>query len=176
MDIIKLQHETFDAVRELTNIHTAIADGRTALESLKASTEDYLTGREKEAIGRIERVLIESRAALDEVGRNHEALTKYSVELRGYTELLRTLNGDLLAFAALLRERMAAADKKLDEKLAEINEATHDLKVIHANIVEDRKQLAREQAQINEERRLLKDQRKAFERAWGELTIKQSTN
>jgi small-conductance mechanosensitive channel len=171
---ITLDHEKFSAVEELSKIHTAIVEGRAALETLKGSTEEYLTGREKEAVERIAKILDESRTALDEVAANHEALTKYGVELRGYANLLSALSKDLTAFALLLRERMASADAALSAKLAEINEAKRDLKAVHADIIEDRKQLAREQMGINEERRLLKDQREAFERAWGELIAKQS--
>jgi uncharacterized phage infection (PIP) family protein YhgE len=176
MEITTLDHEKFNAVQELSKIHTDIVEGRAALETLKATTEEYLTGREKEAVERIAKILAESRTALDEVAANHEALTKYGAELRGYAELLSALNTDLSSFSALLRERMATADAALEAKLAEIRDATRELKILHSDIIEDRKQLERERRETAEQIRLLKDKREAFARAWSELKAKQLPN
>ena len=68
------------------------------------------------------------------------------------------------------------ADENLEAKLAEINDAKRALSLIHTNIIDDRKQLERERRETSEQFRLLKDKREAFDRAWAELSVKQSTN
>lgn len=171
---MSLEKETFEAAEELSGIHLAIADAQSTLAQLNETKELYLTEREQEAVNRIAKALEESREALQEINTNHQELKAYGNELRALAHILKGFLANLVSLSQAFRERMAIADADLEVRRTEIQDVFEQIRTQRELIQEDMATVATDRQKLADEAYLLKDQREAFERAWGELEIKRS--
>lgn len=171
---MELAYETFNAAKELSDINLAIADGRSTLSAITDDTEIYLKAREADAHKRVDKVLTESRDALQEINKNYEELKAYGNELRAYALTLTGFHDNLIALGKDFRERVELADLELTVKGTQVQDVFQQARIERAQVTEDRKQLGRERAQISEAWKEVSDRREAFERAWEELKAKQN--
>lgn len=175
MDIQELDKAKLKSAEDLSAIQLAVAEGRAVLNSLEHTIEQHLVHRDELGYQRVRDALADSKDALAEISKNHDELRDYAAAIRNCFHTLLLFRDQIVAFSTDAKDALGKEDEKLTAKLAEIQTVTTDLRVLHTSITEDRKQLARELANVNEETRALKDKRAALERAWNELTIKQST-
>ena len=156
---MKLDTEKFNTVKELSEIQQNVALGRATLLKLKETTEEYMVVREKEAEGRVIKVLKESRTALDETTKNHKELSGYNIELQAYAIELNKSAIDITALFEDFGKKMDEADKKLEEGRISVAEVLRDAKIERIQVIEDRKILKLERGKIRDEMILLKDRR-----------------
>lgn len=150
-----------------------LAEGRAELKKLNEDKETFFEMREEEVRGRVEKVLQESREALEQTTKNHDELSRYGNELQAFATILKSFSSQIVALFQDFREWIGAETKVLDEKREEIKKLIVEEKVIAVQITEDRKQLARDRATIAEGMRFLNDQRGLLERGFAELKRKQ---
>lgn len=150
-----------------------LAEGRAELKKLNEDKETFFEMREEEVRGRVEKVLQESREALEQTTKNHDELSRYGNELQAFATILKSFSSQIVALFQDFREWIGAETKVLDEKREEIKKLIVEEKVIAVQITEDRKQLTRDRATIAEGMRFLNDQRGLLERGFAELKRKQ---
>lgn len=168
----KLETEKFNTLKELAEIQSNLSLAQAELLNLKATTEEYMVVREKEAEERVIKVLRESRNALEETSKNHQELTGFNRELQAYANELKGLSIDIAALFKDFNVRMKEAEKDLEKHHEIVSEILRKIKTERVQVSEDRKMLERERQKTNEEARLLIDRRGALERAWEELKNK----
>lgn len=166
---MELDQEKFNTAKELAEISGQLSDARAAFEKLKKDTEEYMVIREQEAEERVIKVLKESREALEESSNNHKELSSFKEELKAYANKLRLLSTDIIALFQNFNEKMEEANEDMKEHRDNLMEILNNTKIERVQVREDRKLLAAEQHEIDEQHRLIKDKREALERAWDEL-------
>lgn len=172
---MELEHEQFEGAKELAAIGLRIAEGRALIANLDAEREEYLDGREKEAVERIELVLAQSSELLKEIGANHDELVKYRRELDDYCASLRYFNERVSEGHQAFKEYFDRENAKLDEKLKEVAAQRAQAKKELSQISSDRALLKGQQAQLKDDQRLLDDRRATLERGFAELRAKKKS-
>lgn len=162
---VLLEKEKFDSVKELATIQSDIASGMATLAKIKSETEAYLTEREQELLKRIDTILQNSESVLREIGENQDALVRYAAEVRG-------MDADLQAILLLFKRAVAVQEEVTAREKAELEEKAEELVRIETELkakrsIVDSDALANEQDRkwIADEKRLLNDRIKLFERS-----------
>lgn len=164
-----LDQEQFDAVKELSQIQMAIAEGRSTLLKLRSEVEEYMKLREVDAEERVLRVLKESQESLQKISHNHQELSSYGSELKAYATELNGFANTLHTLFQDFGERMQVADRDMEVQRKDVAEVLRQTKIAQVSIDEDRKQLVRERQKTNEGMKLLDSQRAALQTAWDHL-------
>lgn len=167
-----LDQEQFDAVKELSQIQMAVAEGRSELLKLQSEIEEYMKLREVEAEERVLRVLKESQESLQKISNNHKELSSYGSELKAYATELNGFANTLHTLFQDFGERMSRADEDMVKHRKDVAEVLRQTKIAQVSVEEDRKQLAREREKTNEGMKLLASQRAALQTAWDQLNKK----
>lgn len=173
---IELEQEKFDTLKELAKVHENISDGRTILKELKETTEEYMVTREKEAEGRVIKVLKESSDALEEISTNHKELSKYNSELKAYAIELNTIASDIATLFEDFNKAMKIADVNMEKHRFEVAEILKATKVETTAIKSSREVLVGERAEIRDGWRLLKDRQQTLKDGFEELKKLKSNN
>lgn len=157
-----LDHEQFEGAKVLAEIGTKIATGRATLVELERSKDDFLAGREADAIARVSEVLAQSKELIAEIGNYHDELVGYSREVDAYL-------ADLLYLIQSVERWKEAFDKENSEKLVEINTKIAENKVILDKIQQNRSLLEGESAGIVTKRKALREETRKINDEWATL-------
>jgi hypothetical protein len=167
-----LEQEQFNSLKQLSEIQIQISEGRVVLQELINKKEEYLKLQEKEVMERVDKVLIQSRQALQATTNNHDELssynrdlTAYAGELKGFSNVLSTLNEDLT-------ERMNQSDKDMAKHYESVSEILKRVKVEKSAVEAERRVLNLERAEIRDGWRLLKDRQETLKKGFEELKAK----
>lgn len=171
-----LDHEQFEGAQVLAEIGTKIAAGRALLIELESSKEEFLNGREVEALARVNEVLKQSRELIDEIGKNHSELVGYRTQVDGYFEDVRCLLQAVKNWKESFDTQNAAILKEINEKIKENNTIIEQIKGNRALLDGETQDIARRRKIIAEETIKMNDERGVLDRAWKELTVKQQKN
>lgn len=144
MDVL-LDHEKFEGAKILAEIGTKIAAGRAELANLDETKEDFINGREADAISRVNRVLEQSKELLAEC-------TKYQNELVGYRNELSVFLEQILCLIQRVEAWKAEFDKEIGEKNQEIDKKIKENDELLAQIRGQRALLAGESEGIKTKR------------------------
>jgi isopenicillin N synthase-like dioxygenase len=166
---MEVDKKQFNAMKQLTEISQGISILRSALDSLGDATNDYFKSMENETTNRVDKVLRESREALENTTQNHNQLSEYNKELTAYHNQIKDFTKTLTTLSQDFAKKMDESDKDMKEHHENISEMLKQIKIQRVNIEEDKKQLLREKKRIEEETRLLVDRRGALERGFKEL-------
>ena len=169
METKTLDQEKFDTVKELAELSTNIATGRAELKKLEETTAEYIVSREEKAEARVLEVLKESREALEATTQNHKELSGFNQDLEAYASELKRLTTDISALFQDFNEKMDGAEKDMEEYYKEVHEVLRKIKLENVTLVENRKRVSAERADLREETRLLEDRRGQLERGFEEL-------
>jgi len=164
-----LDQEKFSTLKELAELQGSISTGRAELKKLTETTEEYMVIREKEAEKRVLGVLEKSREALDEATNNHKELKSYNSELQAYANELKTTATAIAALFEDFNKKMDKADEGMKTNRKAVSGILTEMKIEKVKITEDRKQLKRDRAEMDEETKLLRDRRGALKRGFDEL-------
>lgn len=159
---VKLDHEQFEGAKVLADIGAKISAGKAALEALEKSKDDFLNGRESEAIARVSAALDSSKNLIIEIGTYHSELVGYSNQVDGFL-------ADVLYLIQSVQRWKEDFDKENAEKITEL-----DAKIIQNNLIleqikQNRALLAGESEGIVIKRRNLRDQAAKIKDEWETL-------
>lgn len=157
MDPIILDKEKFNAVKELAAIHENIRVAKEALETVKKDTNNYFKVREEEVTARINKVLGESKEALEEITNNHNEVSQFRDDTMAYATELKNFATTLVILSENFMNEMMATDKKMDEHFEKVSAIHTQTKNISIAITEDRKMLERERGETNDRMRKVLD-------------------
>jgi len=153
-----LDPESFNAKKELAEIHTQIAQGRAVLEQMKDETDAYLTEREQEVLKRIGVVLAASESDLRAIGENRDALQRYASEVKSMAADLQAI---LLLFKDVRAKQVEVTgldEQRLERKAEELARLEQSLKVMRSGIDADRESVAMDRKWMDQERLRLQDE------------------
>lgn len=165
-----LNHEDFQGAQVLADIGTKIAASRALFAELERDTEDFLVGREAEAAARIQKVLVQSRGLLDEIGKNHTALVGYRTEVENYMAdvrcLIQAIEGWKNDFDARNTEILADIEVKSKEN----EQILTEIKAQRALLAGESKGITTKRAALREETKKITDEWATLGRAKKEIT------
>lgn len=170
--MIDLDHEKFEGVKELADIGLKIAQGRATLAQLKTDTDSYLASREEEAVARIKIALVVSQQLITEIGQYHGELEGYRREVETFVDDIRSLLEGVAGFKKILTETTEALYKNLDIKQTKIDAALVEVKRGRALLEADQQDLAAKRQQFGSDKKALRDEWAALERAAAEIKNK----
>ncbi len=157
-----LEHDQFEAAKKLADIGTKIAAGRALLVELEQGKNDFLEGREAEAIKRVADVLAQSKTILSEIGNYHSELVGYSNQVNGFYDDLLYLLQSVERWKQEFDADLAAKNKEIDAKIKEN-------KLILEQVQQARALLAGESEGIGIKRRNLNEQTTKINDEWATL-------
>lgn len=163
METTLLDHEQFEGAKVLADIGTKIAAGRAALVELEASKRDFLEGRAAEAITRVEAVLADSKALLEECGSYHNELVSFRTQIGELGDNVRGLIQSVERWKSEFNNR-------LDERKLEIDGLLANNRGVLAQIRQQRALLAGESENIKDKRRSLAEDQRKIDDEWAALT------
>lgn len=169
---MQLDHEQFEGAKVLAEIGTKIAEGRAVLEQLKSSTDSYLKEREQETIERIKKVLESSATLLTEIGQYHSELEGYRNQVATFVVDIRYLLEGIGSFETLLNETTSAVRGDLDNREAKVGAALEQVRKGRALLAADARDLEAQKQQFGKDKKKLKDEWAALERAAAEIKNK----
>lgn len=164
-----LEKEKFDSVKELSKIQMAISDGRSELKNLQETIEKYKIFREDEANKIIDKVLKESRDALDNISQNQNELAHYREELEAYANELKSGSKTIVTLFQDFRKKIDQGQKDIEEYYKVINKIKKEIKIEQSKLDSEMKIIKIERKNLADETRLLNDRRQALERGFEEL-------
>ncbi len=163
METTLLDHEQFEGAKVLAEIGSQIAAGRAALVELEANKEDFLEGREQEAIARIDAVLEDSKALLDECGAYHSELVSFRNQIN---DLVVGVRGLIQSVERWKKE----FDSRLDEKQRQIEKKLTDNRFLLKQLRAERALLSGESEAIKGKRDALAQEQRKIDDEWATLT------
>lgn len=164
-----LEKEKFDSVKELSKIQMAISDGRSELKNLQETIEKYKIFREDEANKIINKVLKESRDALDNISQNQNELAHYREELEAYANELKSGSKTIVTLFQDFRKKIDQGHEDMEEHYNNVRDIQKQIKIDSTKLKSERRLLEGDRKILKEEALLLKDRRETLDRAFEEL-------
>lgn len=166
---MKLDTETFNSMKALSEIQLNLANGRAELKTLQEKTEEYIVFREEEANKRVSKVLKESHDALEHIAKNQNQLVAYGDDLKAFADTLKYSSDIVVTLFENFRKSMDQADIDMKDHYLAVQDVLKQAKIENSNIKSQRSSLKNEMKRIADETRLLDDRRSTLERGFEEL-------
>lgn len=154
---MELSPEHFQALKELSQLQTAIAAAGAEMKKLKEGLDNYKIEREKEALTVVQAALLASREAIAEADKNRDVVTSLLYES---LEVLRTIESlsDMLAVMTEEQEKSIKESKvRVTEKVAELQNEADELKKQRRYLEDMSANLAVRKKKVGEQEVILAD-------------------
>lgn len=168
----KLDHENFEGAKVLADIGLKIAAGRALLRDLETTKDAYLAKREDEAVARIRAAIESSKGMLEELERYHSELNGYRTDLTAFAEEVRCLIEDISQFRKSFEAATTAILEDLEKKQKQVDDGFASLRNARILLDAERRELHQSKADLGKEKKKLRDEWAALERAAAEIKSK----
>lgn len=165
MEIHEVNKEKMDALKALSETNLKVSEARALLQTLQEDETEYLVGREKRAVERIEAVLKDSEAVLSQIGENYASTANLSNEVADVCTKITDLLITFTECRGLFATKCDAFDAYIGKQEDSVAKMKQDVQVQKTLLKEKEESLNRKSKQIDIDRRKLIDDRAALERA-----------
>lgn len=166
-----LDHEKFEALKELADIGAQIAEGRDFLATLQKNKEAFLDERSKELSTRIQATLAESKDSILEINKFQDELVKYRKDTGTYLDSLRYFNERVLETSKAINSEVDSVIQYLEEQSEKNEETKKELSRAKDELNSERAELTMYKNRLREEEIKLKDGQGTLKRAFERLKV-----
>lgn len=164
-----VDHQTMQALKALSDTNLKVSEARTILINLQETETEYLIGREKKAMERIQKVHDDSADLLKGTQENYRAVSEILAIVSGASDSLAEAYKDFKALLADFDERNALWQENCQNWESGVVEARKLMKIEQAKIENGKKSNEIAAAKIAEDRKKLDSDRGTVERAINRL-------
>lgn len=128
MKIQELDHDKFEAIKVLAEIGVKISAGKAELDNLGRGKEDFLQGREADAIARVAAVLDGAKGLLVELDGYYSELVGFRNSLDIYVTEIRALVQSVERWKSEFDAEITLKNRELDNKITRNEEILKEIK------------------------------------------------
>lgn len=165
VNIIELDKEKMNAVRELASVGVKISDAKNALSKLKEEEKTYLDEREKATVAKIQAVLDDSADLLKSAHGNYEQIHGLCQTISAFCDFLIEAQGEFHGLLEAFVEHREGWDKEFERQNAELAEARRGIAVERSFLENAKKDVEKAQEKLKEDRIKIADDRGTIDRA-----------
>lgn len=159
-----LSQEKMKIVKELADTNIKISEAKNILFKLQENETEYLEGREKKALHKIQEVLTNSAELLDQTQKNYESVHEFCKTISDYSDFLQDTHGKLQSLIELFNKR----NELWEENIRKQDEESARQKNI---IKQDTKSIEEREKRINVAREDIKKEREHIQSQQATLLV-----
>lgn len=160
-----LDKEKMDSIKALADTNMQISAAKGTLFQLQATETEYLEGREKKAMERIQKVVEDSHLLIKEAKENYQEIVDMSKSAAEVSKSLSSLHESFQKTLLDFEERNVLWGKQIENQQKEIADMRKGLQIEKMNIENDRTFIEKAKASVKLEERKIKDKWAEYERA-----------
>lgn len=164
--------EKMQIVQEIAQINVLISQGKAELLALEGEKKEFFEKRDKELLDRIKGVLSDSKQLLDDTKSNYKEVHEFYELLKSFSEYISTSHKDFSEMVIDFNRNHVEYKKQIDNEREELSRLQKDVLSDKISIESDRKFILVKKKELENESRLIADQRGTLKRAWDELSKK----
>lgn len=158
-----------DALQALSATNLKIGEAKNALSKLQEIETEYLEGREKKALTRINSVLDNSRELLKNTQENYEEVQTLLNTAATFADYLTEAQEKFQTIVEKLNEKADLWEKTIEIQEIEISKQKDNIKLQQSLIESAQKNIEAKEKQLEIKARRIEDQRGTLERAINRL-------
>lgn len=168
-----LNKQQFDSVRELAETSLKISEIKNSLLELENTKDEYIAKREKETIGKIQKLFDNSENLITKIRKNNEEVHTLYTTVSSYKEFLDEGLADFKNMLDEFNERSKLWDKKVEKQYDEFRELENKTKIDKEQIRKGKEEIEEANEQIRKAKIKIADERQTLSRAIERLKNKQ---
>lgn len=157
-------HQQMEVLKALADTHIQVSEAKGLLIKLKETETEYLLGREKLAMERIQKVHDEAADLLKDTQTNYDEVKTLLKTVCAFCDTLAKGYDDFKALLEAFDERNEVWDKKCDEWEESTEESKRQLKVQQVKIENTRIAQDARELDLNRQEKVITSKREAIER------------
>lgn len=163
-----------NSLKALADTNLKISEVRTTLIKLEETETEYLEGREKKAVEKIQKVLDESKDLIEKTQNNYAEIHKLCTTVSEFAETLTKIYFQFKEMLAEFDTRNEAWDREVEKQVAEFGEIKKLIKLDKQVIENDKKAIKQSKEIIKNDQTHIESQRAQIKSAFEVLKQKQN--
>lgn len=159
-------------LQEMAQINVLISQGKAEIEALEGEKKDFFEKRDKELLDRIKETLSDSKQLIDDVKSNYKEVHEFYELLKTFSDFLSESHKKYSEMVADFNRNHLEYKKQIDIEIEELSRLQKEVLTDKISIENDRKFILKKKKELENESRLIADQRGTLQRAWAELEKK----
>lgn len=127
MEITELDKKKMEVVKELADMNVLLAKTQDELSELEKGKEDFIWKRENEVLGRIHKLLNNSRILLEETNANYTLVHSFYETLKGFSEHISKAHDNFLEMVESFNEKNELWEKGLNEREEDLSRLSQEV-------------------------------------------------
>lgn len=176
-----LDKENMDAARTLAKCNMQISEAQNILFKLQETETEYLEGREKKALAKIQQALDDSSELLQQIKQNNAEVHEFCNTVTSYAEFLSEAHAKFQAMLDAFNQRNELWDKNVKLQQKEFADIKRTIKRDQEDVDAQRKDIISKEKRLSEEKMLIESRQKALQDSykvekvlWEKLNSKKS--
>ena len=165
MNEIEVTKQHMEALKALADINVKIGVARGVLTKLEETETEYLVSREKKAVDRIQKVLDDSGALVEQINKNYEAVESFAQAVGEGSKILEDACVKFKELTDAFDKRSELWERDIANREETMLSLARALKVDGIKIQHQRENLDRMTVDINNKTRKMQDERGTLDRA-----------
>lgn len=156
--------EQMESLKALSDVNIKISEARNLLFKLQEEETEYLVGREKKAMERIQKVIEDSQSMVREANENYSQIQQLLNGVSDFAGKLQKMQEDFQGLLADFEERNVEWERTVGKQQDGIVDIRNQLKIEQVQIKNDKETIELTQKRLIESQRKLDSDRGTLER------------
>lgn len=159
IEIIELDAKKMEVLKEIANSNLLVAQMKAELMELEKGKEDFFAKRENEVLGRIHKLLNNSRILIDEANTNYTLVHNFYETLKGFSDYLKKAHAIFKESVAEFQEKSQVWQNAREQEISDLRKA---LKFDQDSLDRDKEFIKSKKAELEKEKKYIEEQQESL--------------